>query len=93
VNLTRTDLREFGLLYRQVAADLSILQQDATGAHYSRHLNQLLGRAHSIIYLGKKTSVRMLFGFFGRDWPALVWRMRSYLAVWGIRSKMNAIPV
>jgi uncharacterized membrane protein SpoIIM required for sporulation len=81
VNLTRSDLREFGLLYRQVAADLSILRQDSTGTHYSRHLNQLLGRAHSIIYLGKKTSLRMLFGFFGREWPALVWRMRPYLAV------------
>ena len=32
--LGRSDLREFGLLYRQVAADLSILRQDATGTHY-----------------------------------------------------------
>ena len=54
VKLSRSDLREFGLLYRQVAADLSILRQDATGTHYARHLNQLLGRAHSIIYMGKK---------------------------------------
>jgi uncharacterized membrane protein SpoIIM required for sporulation len=80
-NLTRSDLREFGLLYRQIAADLSILRQDVTGTHYSRHLNQLLGRAHSIIYLGKKTSFRSLLGFFASDWPALVWRMRPYLAV------------
>jgi len=81
VNLTRADLREFGLLYRQVAADLSILRQDPTGTHYSRHLNQLLGRAHSIIYLGKKTSFHMLLRFFARDWPALAWRMRVYLVV------------
>src|ERR1019366_2512935 len=33
VNLSRSDLREFGLLYRQVAADLSILRQDVTGTH------------------------------------------------------------
>ena len=81
VNLSRSDLREFGLLYRQVAADLSILRQDVTGTHYSRHLNQLLGRAHSIIYLGKKTSFRSLFVFFARDWPALVWRLLPHLAV------------
>ncbi|MGA2988859.1 MAG: stage II sporulation protein M [Candidatus Korobacteraceae bacterium] len=80
-NLTRSELRQFGLLYRQIAADLSILRQDATGAHYSRYLNQLLGRAHSIIYLGKKTSPRRLVGFFARDWPVLVWRMRPYIAV------------
>lgn len=81
INLSRSDLREFGLLYRQVAADLSILRQDATGTHYSRHLNQLLTRAHSIIYLGRKTSFRSLLAFFTRDWPALVWRMRTYLAL------------
>ena len=81
VNLSRSDLREFGLLYRQVAADLSILRQDPTGTHYSRHLNELLGRAHSIIYLGKRTSVGSLLVFLAHDWPALAWRMRSYLGV------------
>lgn len=80
-NLNRTELREFGLLYRQVAADLSILRQDRTGAHYARYLNQLLGRAHSIIYTGKKTSFRTLLSFFTEEWPALLWGMRGYLAV------------
>jgi uncharacterized membrane protein SpoIIM required for sporulation len=81
VNLADAELREFGLLYRQVAADLSILRQDPTGAHYSRYLNQLLGRAHSIIYSGKKTSIRSIFSFFSTEWPALVWRRRAYLFV------------
>jgi uncharacterized membrane protein SpoIIM required for sporulation len=80
-NLNRSELREFGLLYRQVAADLSILRQDPTGAHYSRYLNQLLGRAHSIIYSGKKTSIRSMLTFFATEWPTLVWRMRGYLAI------------
>jgi uncharacterized membrane protein SpoIIM required for sporulation len=80
-NLNRTELREFGLLYRQVAADLSILRQDRTGTHYARYLNQLLGRAHSIIYTGKKTSFRTLLKFFTGEWPALLWGMRGYLAV------------
>ncbi|MGC2210122.1 MAG: stage II sporulation protein M [Candidatus Korobacteraceae bacterium] len=79
--LGRSDLREFGLLYRQVAADLSILRQDATGTHYARRLNQLLGRAHSIIYTGKKTSLRSILAFFAEDWPALVRKMQPYLAV------------
>lgn len=80
-NLNRVELREFGLLYRQVAADLSILRQDSTGAHYARYLNQLLGRAHSIIYTGKKTSFRTFLTFFTAEWPTLLWRMRGYLAV------------
>lgn len=80
-NLTRAELREFGLLYRQIAADLSIVRRDISGTHYSQYLNRLLGRAHSIIYTGQKTSVRTLFYFFAKDWPALVWRMRFYVAV------------
>lgn len=78
-NLTRAELRELGLLYRQIAADLSILRQDPTGANYSRYLNQLLGRAHSIIYSGKKTSFASIFHFFARDWPKVVWRHRGYV--------------
>jgi uncharacterized membrane protein SpoIIM required for sporulation len=78
-NLTRAELRELGLLYRQIAADLSILRQDPTGANYSRYLNQLLGRAHSIIYSGKKTSLLSIFRFFARQWPQVVWRHRTYL--------------
>lgn len=80
-NLNRSELREFGLLYRQVAADLSILRQDSTGAHYSRYLNQLLGRAHSIIYSGRKTSIRGILAFFTTEWPTLVWQMRTHLVV------------
>ena len=79
--MMRDDLREFGLLYRQIAADLSIVRQDPSGAHYSQYLNRLLGRAHSIIYTGKKTSLRTLFSFFARGWPAAVWRMREYVAL------------
>jgi uncharacterized membrane protein SpoIIM required for sporulation len=81
VNLSRAELRELGLLYRQVAADLSVLRQDPTGAHYSRYVNQLLGRAHSIIYSGKKTSFRSILNFFVTEWPDLVWRTRGYLFV------------
>lgn len=80
-NLTRSELREFGLLYRQIAADLSILRQDPTGAHYSRYLNQLLGRTHGIIYSGKKTTFKSLFRFFSHEWPELICRMRGYLLV------------
>src|SRR5215469_7688759 len=40
--LSRAELRRLSLLYRQIAADLSILRQDPSGQIYARHLNQLL---------------------------------------------------
>jgi uncharacterized membrane protein SpoIIM required for sporulation len=69
--LSRAELRELALLYRQVAADLSVLRQDATARTYSVHVNQLLARAHHIIYSGRKTSLLTLFRFLRDDYPAI----------------------
>ena len=45
-------MRELALLYRQTAADLSTAREDPHAADLARHLNQLLGRAHNLIYAG-----------------------------------------
>jgi uncharacterized membrane protein SpoIIM required for sporulation len=82
-NLSRAELRDLSLLYRQVAADLSIVRQDASGTNYARYLNQLLGRAHNIIYSGKKTSFKALFRFLLVTWPARLRSLRGYLAISG----------
>jgi uncharacterized membrane protein SpoIIM required for sporulation len=79
--LSRADLRELTLLYRQVAADLSTARSDASSTHYARYLNQLLGRAHSIIYSGKRTSPLSIFRFFAEEWPAIFWRLKPYVIV------------
>lgn len=69
--LSRAELQEMALLYRQVAADLSVLRQDATARTYAEHVNQLLARAHHIIYSGRKTSVKTLFLFLRDEYPAV----------------------
>jgi len=69
--LTRAELREMALLYRQVAADLSVLRQDNTARAYAQHVNQLLARAHHIIYSGRKTSLLTLLRFLRDDYPAI----------------------
>ncbi|MGH9605479.1 MAG: stage II sporulation protein M [Terracidiphilus sp.] len=69
--LTRAELQEMALLYRQVAADLSVLRQDSTARTYAQHVNQLLARAHHIIYSGRKTSLLTLFRFLRDDYPAI----------------------
>ena len=53
-SLSRAELQEMALLYRQVAADLSVLRRDETARTYSDHVNQLLARAHHIIYSRRK---------------------------------------
>ncbi len=72
--LSRAELQELALLYRQVAADLSVLRQDATARTYSDHVNQLLARAHHIIYSRRKTSWATLFRFMRDEYPAIFQR-------------------
>jgi uncharacterized membrane protein SpoIIM required for sporulation len=67
--LTRSELRELSLLYRQTAADLSALREDSAGEGYARYLNQLLARAHNIIYSGTKSSVYDVLHFYRKEWP------------------------
>jgi uncharacterized membrane protein SpoIIM required for sporulation len=77
--LSRAELQELALLYRQVAADLSVLRQDATARTYTAFVNQLLARAHHIIYSGRKTNLLTLFRFLRDDYPAVFQRNIAYV--------------
>ena len=77
--LSRKELQELALLYRQVAADLSVLRQDPTARVYAAHVNQLLARAHHIIYFGRKTTLPTLFRFLRDEYPAIFQRQIGYV--------------
>jgi uncharacterized membrane protein SpoIIM required for sporulation len=77
--LSRKELQELALLYRQVAADLSVLRQDPTARVYAAHVNQLLARAHHIIYSGRKTTLPTLFRFLRDEYPAIFQRQIGYV--------------
>jgi uncharacterized membrane protein SpoIIM required for sporulation len=68
-SLTRQELQELGLLYRQAAADLSTLREDPTGKSYARYLNLVLSRAHNNIYAGEKSSARGVLHFYRYTYP------------------------
>ena len=67
------------LLYRQIAADLSVLRQDATARTYTAHVNQLLARAHHIIYSGRKTNLISIFRFLRDRYPVIFQRQIGYV--------------
>ncbi len=73
--LSRSELQELALLYRQVASDLSTLRQDRTSAALAGQVNQLLARAHHIIYSSRRSSWRN-FLLFLRDGYPLVFRQQ-----------------
>ncbi len=67
-------------MYRQVAADLSVLRRDETARTYSEHVNQLLARAHHIIYSRRKTTWLTLFRFLKDEYPVIFRRQLPYVA-------------
>ncbi len=79
--LSRAELRETALLYRQAASDLSTLRQDSTARAYAEHVNQLLARAHHIIYSSRRKGFQKIFYFLRDDYPAIVQRQIRYVLV------------
>ena len=79
--LSRSELRELGLLYRQTATDLSAVRGDPSSVQQSRYLNQLLGRAHNAIYSGQKKTVGGIWQFYRKDYPRIFRQFLPYTAV------------
>lgn len=69
--LSRSELQELSLLYRQIASDLSTVREDPASRQISTYLNQLLGRAHNLIYMGRKTNAAGIVQFFRSTYPRL----------------------
>jgi uncharacterized membrane protein SpoIIM required for sporulation len=69
--LTPAELQELALLYRQSASDLSTVREDPTSTQLAIYLNQLLGRAHNLIYMGRRTDRRGIWTFYKDVFPAI----------------------
>jgi uncharacterized membrane protein SpoIIM required for sporulation len=78
--LSSAELREFGLLYRQVAADLSAVRSDRASGTLEEYLNGLLSRAHNRIYTGRKAGFASVYRFLAQDYPRVFRRLFAYVA-------------
>jgi uncharacterized membrane protein SpoIIM required for sporulation len=78
-SLGHDDLRDFGLLYRQSAADLSAARADGASRNLEQYLNRLVGRAHNFVYSGRALSLRSLWDFFAHGYPRLLRRLSFYV--------------
>jgi uncharacterized membrane protein SpoIIM required for sporulation len=78
-SLSRSELQELALLYRQVASDLSSLRQDRTSTALAAQVNQLLARAHHIIYSSRRSSWRNFFLFLRDGYPRVFRTQRNYV--------------
>jgi uncharacterized membrane protein SpoIIM required for sporulation len=67
--LTHSELQELALLYRQTASDLSTIREDASSRNLTHYLNQLLGRAHNLIYMGRRSRAGGIITFYRDTFP------------------------
>lgn len=74
--LTHAELKELALLYRQTASDLSTVREDPVSGNVATYLNQLLARAHNLIYMGRPSEPRGILHFYRETYP---WIFRATL--------------
>ncbi len=67
--LSYRELQELGLLYRQVAADLASVREDPASTRLAAYLNQLMSRAHNLVYMGRKSRPGGIGAFYARVFP------------------------
>ncbi len=69
-SLTRGELRELGLLYRQIGSDLATLRTDPSSTGFADYLQRLLARAHHNIYSASRrrpaAAIRSFFAGYPR---------------------------
>jgi len=69
--LTHSELQELALLYRQTASDLATIREDASSRNLAHYLNQLLGRAHNLIYMGRRSKPIGIIRFYRETFPQI----------------------
>lgn len=70
-SLDHSELQELGLLYRQTASDLAAVREDVTSAQLTTYLNLLLGRAHNLIYMGRRPRLGGIVHFYKETYPRI----------------------
>ncbi len=71
-SLSRTEVREFGELYRRAAADLAIARAETRDPKVVNYLNSLVIRAHGKIYRADGEGKSIIAKFFAHDLPRAV---------------------
>lgn len=70
-SLSTADVERMGFLYRTSTADLALAQRDFPRHRLTIYLNQLVGRAHAVIYREQPLRWKQVQEFFLRGFPEL----------------------
>ncbi len=69
--LSTDDIEHLASLYRAASSDLALARRDFPRHRVTQYLNQLVARAHSILYQGEPLAWNWISDFFMRGFPRL----------------------
>lgn len=79
--LSEEELAQLGDLYRQATSDLAVARRDYPRHQVVTYLNQLVGRAHSVVYRGEPLELRRIWRFYTQTFPRLYRQTGRYTLV------------
>jgi uncharacterized membrane protein SpoIIM required for sporulation len=90
--LKRDEVRELGRSYRRAATDLAIARVESRDQRLVNYLNNLVVRAHGLIYRNESKGARGILDFYLYDFPTIFRRTSRYtLAVFSIFVAIMAV--
>lgn len=69
--LSESQVHDLARLYRAATSDLALAKRDFARSEVSAYLNQLVARAHAVIYRSEPLALRRLWRFATTDFPRL----------------------
>ncbi len=67
--LSQDEINHLGRLYRAATSDLAVAQRDFPNQRVAAYLNQLVARAHAVIYRGEPLAIQRLARFVTQGFP------------------------
>jgi uncharacterized membrane protein SpoIIM required for sporulation len=79
--LSPEDIATLGSLYRAATSDLALAQRDFPGHPLTSYLNQLVARAHAVLYRGEPIAQRRLLRFITAGFPRAYREARPFILI------------
>lgn len=80
-SISPTEIQDLTFLYRAATSDLALAQREFPDHRISKGLNQLVARAHAVIYRSPPSSTKRVKDFFIRQIPQTFRRLRPFVLV------------
>jgi uncharacterized membrane protein SpoIIM required for sporulation len=77
-SLSRDEVRQLGRSYRRAATDLAVARVESRDQGLVNYLNNLVVRAHGLIYRNESKGARAILDFYLYDFPAIFRRTFRY---------------